>query len=117
MNIKSITGIQVPQDVKKTEKRTQDTSADRDAQQQDGGQQERKKMTPEELLKAIDYLKALKGVAENNLRVRLDQSSDTAIIFIEDSSGKVVRRIPETDLWLLMQEKDKSKGHLFDKAM
>lgn len=118
MNIKSVTGPVIPPDIKKLDRKTRDASADREPQQQgDEGRQQHRKMTDEELQSAIDFLKNLKGVKDNNLQIRLDQHDGVSVVYIEDHSGKVIRRIPENDLWSLTQEKDKSKGNLFDKAM
>lgn len=118
MNIKSVTGPVIPPDVKKLERKARDASADREPQQQSGEEhRQHHKMSEEELQSAVDFLKNLKGVKDNNLQIRLDQHDGMTVVYIEDTSGKVIRRIPENDLWSLTQEKDKSKGNLFDKAM
>ncbi len=118
MNIKSITGNVIPAEIKKVDKRAQDTSADRDPTPQNGDSKpEYHKLTDEELEAALNFLKNLKGVQDNNLQLRVEKGDGTLVVFIEDLSGKVVRRIPENDLWLLTRDKEKSKGNLFDKAM
>ena len=117
MNIKTVTGPVFPQEIKKIERRAQDSSADRDPNSQDeSGQKPHHKMTEEELNHALDFLKALKGVRDNNLRVRVDQHDGVVVVYVEDLNGKVIRRIPETDLWLLTRDKESAKGHIFDKA-
>ena len=118
MNIKSITGPIIPQDIKKIEKRAQDTSADRDPTPQNGEEKPQPhKMSDEELENALSFLRNLKGVKDNNLQLRVEKNDGTLVVFIEDLNGKVIRRIPENDLWLLTRDPEKSKGNLFDKAM
>lgn len=118
MNIKSVTGPTLPQEIKKIERRAQDSSADRDAQSEGGdGQQERRKLSEEEIKQAIEILKNVQGIKDNNLVIRLDHHDDTFTVYVEDYHGKVIRRLSETDLWHLTREKDKSKGNLFDRAM
>lgn len=118
MNIKSVTGPIIPQELKKIEKRAQDSSADRDPTPQSGdGRSEHHKMDDEELEKALNFLRNLKGVKDNNLQLRVEKNDGTLVVFIEDLAGKVIRRIPETDLWHLTRDTEKSKGNLFDKAM
>lgn len=118
MNIKSIAGNLLPVEMKKIDKRAQDTSADRDPNHSGGDEKPaHHKMTDEEIEKAVEFLKNLKGIQDNNLQLRVEKKDGTLVVFIEDLSGKVVRRIPEQDLWQLAKDKDKSKGVLFDKAM
>ncbi len=118
MNIKSVTGPLIPQDLKKVESRARDTSADRDPTPQNGdGKQDNHKMSDDELENALNFLKNLKGVKDNNLHLRVEKNDGTIVVFIEDISGKVIRRIPENDLWHLTRDAEKSKGNLFDKAM
>ena len=98
-----------------------DSTTDRDAngQQAQSGEQEqkRRKLTPEEIQNAVKTLEALSGVKDHNLRVRLVQADGVSVVLIEDSFGKVVRRIPENELGALTADKEKKSGHLFDKAM
>lgn len=118
MNIKSVTGPVLPQEIKQVERKAKDASADREPTPQgDGGQREHHKMSDEEVQQALEFLKNLKGIKDNNLNIRLETKDGTLVVYIEDYTGKIIRRIPETELWFLTREKDKSKGNLFDKAM
>jgi uncharacterized FlaG/YvyC family protein len=104
-------------DLRKVEKKTHDASADRENMPNggDGGHQHHK-MNDEEIQKAIERLRSLQGIKDNNLIIKLDKSSGVPIVFIEDYTGKVVRRIPESELWQLSQQVEKSKGHLIDRT-
>lgn len=117
MNIKSITGAPAPAEIKKIERRIADSSADRDpGGQGDQAPEKHPKMTPEQIAQAMDVLKGLSGVKDHNLTVRLETKDGINVVFIEDAFGKVVRRIPESELWTLLQQRDRKTGHLFDKT-
>lgn len=96
-------------------------TTDRDANGQQGQQsgEHPQALTEEELEKAIQYLKTLAGIKENGLYVKLARINGRAFVIIEEPNGKIVRRIPETDLFhLLQRSKDDSNktGNLLDKA-
>ncbi len=120
MNIKSIANNLLPFDIKKVgrDPKTQ-ASADRDG---NGKREDTPKKTPrrnlskEELENAIKYLKELKGIKDNNLNVRLVLQNGIPVVLVEDHLGKVVRRIPETELSML-DTTEKSKGNLLDKSL
>ena len=119
MNIKSIAGNLIPFDVKKITRTRAEASSDRDA---DGKREDAPKRSPrrnlseEELLAAIKHLKELKGVKDNNLNVRLVRENGIPVALIEDQKGKIVRRLPETEMSLL-DTSEKSKGNLLDKSL
>jgi uncharacterized FlaG/YvyC family protein len=119
MNIKSITGSASVKEIQKKEKKTAESSPDRDPQNENEGEgfSHKRKMTEEEVQQAVESIKQLQGVSNNNLQVRSENLNGTFVVFVEDINGKVIRRIPESDLWFLTREKDKEKGHLFDRAM
>lgn len=98
------------------------TTTDRDA----NGQQQREQPAPrrnlseEELQEAIKILEALPGVKDNGLKFKLSRSEDgVPVVHVEDRNGKIVRRIPETELSLLKARtsEQKSTGNLLNKAM
>lgn len=83
----------------------------------DGGQK-RRHLSPEEVTEAIQFLENLAGVKDNNLTVRREVSPEgVTIVYICDRDGKVVRRIPESELSSLNTSKDKKSGHLLNKAL
>lgn len=99
--------------------KTENSSPDRDAdgRRQQGEEHPRRQLNEEELQAAIENLKALEGVKKNNLTIELHENEGIKVVFIKDNQGKIVRRIPELDLWPLLLEKDKQTGQLLDKAM
>lgn len=117
MNIKSLTNSLFPTEIKsiQREKKLESTSDREPQNQQDGSEQGQRNLSQEELLNAVDYLKNLDGVKNNNLLVRLQQENGINIVFIEDMNGKIIRRIPESELSFLTR-KNKKKGNLLDKA-
>ena len=119
MNIRSLTSLFFPKEIKRVERKTDSASPDRESQAGagEGDNQKKRKMTEEEIQAAVETLKQVQGVKDNHLTVRVDRAQDIVVVYVEDNTGKVIRRIPEADLWSLSQEKGKTKGHLFDKAM
>lgn len=124
MNIKSVGPNLTLTEVKKPEvsKETKlDNSQERDAQvfYGNGKEQEKKKLTDEEIQEVIGHLKELQFVKDNNWTIRLERSGLINTVFVEDSTGKIIRRIPEQDLWGLLSQKnkDQNKGNFLNKAM
>ncbi len=123
MDIKSVLRNSWPFNVQASAKvdkraRTSETG-DRDGNGQSQAEQEKPKrnLSPEELKEAVIYLEGLDGVKLNNLKVRLVSLDGVSVVYIEDQLGKVVRRIPESELSLLTKNRQKKSGHLLNKAM
>lgn len=125
MNIKSlaykITPIERDSQVSAINKsvKSESSSADRDP----NGQRQRDKdknakdfLNDEEMQNVLEKLKNFPGVRDNNLTVKLVVNEIARYVVITDALGKTVRRIPESELWPLIQEKENDKGHLIDKA-
>jgi uncharacterized FlaG/YvyC family protein len=109
----------IPFDVKKITRTRAEASSDRDAdgkRENSPKKQPRRNLSEEELNNAIKHLKELKGVKDHNLNVRLARENGVPVALIEDHKGKVVRRIPETELSML-DTNEKSKGNLLDKSL
>ena len=95
-------------------------ATDRDAngqQSREGEKQPPRTLSQSELEEAVLYLQGLAGIKDNNLRVRLEQKDGITVVYVEDMSGNVVRRIPESDLEQLTKNRQKSSGHLLNKAL
>lgn len=120
MNIKALTQQIIPLDVVRAKRDSRsEKTGDRDpnaSTDSGGGKNQKHHLSPEELQKAIQHLKDLKGVKDNNLQIRLHQKDGITIVFVEDHLGKVIRRIPESELSQLT-EQDKEKGQLLDKSL
>lgn len=97
-------------------------SADRDPNPQDPNHHEeppKRGLTEEEIQAAIKHLETLPGVKDNGLRIRLEKNDGIPVVYVEDRNGKVVRRIPESELSQIKARStdSKSTGHLLNKAM
>ncbi len=123
MDIKSVLrsswpfNVQAPAKVDKRTVTAETGDRDGNGQSQKEEQKPKRNLSPEELKEAIVYLEGLEGVKMNNLKVRLAVADGVSVVYIEDQLGKVVRRIPEAELSVLTQNRQKKSGHLLNKAM
>jgi uncharacterized FlaG/YvyC family protein len=123
MNIKGIVNNLIPIDFFKTDLRKTRNTADRDPQQGgDGGGEtpQRHQFTDQELDEVLKHLRELPGVKVNNLQIRVEKTENRVVVFVEDVTGKVVRRIPDTELWFLMKSRSTTvgdRGNLLNKAL
>lgn len=122
MNIKSLTGAQIPT-IRPAEKVDRsihsDMTRDRDGNgQQTFGeqQQQRDPMSDEQLQKVLEHLKNLAAVKEHHWTVELVVVDEKKYVFIKDNLGTLIRRIPEVDLWNLMTDDQTPKGQLLKKT-
>ena len=102
-------------------KTTLDASGERDTDLGRGQEEAANhKMTEEEALEVLNHLKQLDGVKSNNLQVRMEKTEDRYVVFVQEVSGKTVRRIPESEMWFIYQKQksgDGKKGQFLNKAM
>ena len=122
MNIKGLVSNLLPIDFGKRYLRKTRNEPERDAQQGgQGGQQppQHHRFTDEELTAALKMLRELPGIKENNLQIRVERNEERIIIFVEDPTGKIIRRIPDLELWamFLRQQTDSPRGNLLNKAL
>ena len=123
MDIKNILNAVIPQSIRGKEKveRTikTDSTTDRDANGQmftGGDERHHPPMTDEQLKKSIEHLLALPVVKENNLSVEPCVVNGKKFLLLKEASGKIVRRIPEEELWSLMKVGSSEKGQLLRKT-
>ncbi len=80
-------------------------TTDRDANGQmarDQKQEEPKPpMTEEQLNSAVELIKNLPGIKEHQLKVELVNQNGRNFVILIEADGKVLRRIPEHELWSL----------------
>jgi len=126
MNIKSVwnslVNISAVSKTKLDHRAKTEASGEKDTQLGYGQEESTQhRMTEEQANEVVEYLQGVDGVKENNLQVRLDKSTDRFVVYIEDHDGKVVRRIPETEMWFIFKRKtgssDGKKGQILNKAM
>lgn len=93
-------------------------TSDRDANGQtpNQGDERNRHLTSEQIAEAVKYLESLDGVKEHGLKVRMETKNDVTVVFIEDRDGKIVRRIPASELSLLNRDATKKSGQLLNKA-
>ncbi len=93
-------------------------TSDRDAngQNPNHGDEGNRHLTPEQIQEAIKYLENLDGVKNNGLKIRMETKDEVTVVYIEDRDGKVVRRIPTSELSLLNRDKTRKSGQLLNKA-
>jgi uncharacterized FlaG/YvyC family protein len=122
MNIKGVVSNLIPIDFGKRDLKKTRNNTERDAQQggQGGGEPPRHhKLTDEELTQVLKMLKEIPGIKDNNLQFRIERNSDRVIVFVEDPTGKIIRRIPDLELWAMYQKKqtDPIRGNLLNKSL
>lgn len=94
-------------------------SADRDAdgKREQAGDEGKRHLSQQEFDESIKVLEELPGLKANNLSIKVETKDDCRTILIVDASGKVVRRLSESQLWLATRDRDKQTGRILDKAM
>lgn len=97
-----------------------DSATDRDGngQMPQGEKHEEKPpMSDEQLKKALDHLKSLPVVKDHNLSVELVTAEHgKRFVLLKEPTGKLIRRIPESELWTLQVVGDHDKGQLLRKT-
>jgi hypothetical protein len=121
MNIRSLTNPVTPIEVAKaTEVRgvkTEVSSEDRDANGRREQNEPRKdRLSDEEMKKAKEYLESLSGLKTNGLALEIEEAGGYRIFVIRDHEGRVARRIVEWEMRVLIEERDKKTGQIFDKS-
>lgn len=122
MDVKGILNNIIPLNLRakdKVEKSIKaDSTTDRDANgQSSAGSQEQKRepMSEEQLEKSMQHLRGLAVVKENNLSVELLELEGKRFVLLKEPNGKIIRRIPEAELWDLQSETG-NKGQLLSKS-
>lgn len=98
------------------------STTDRDANGQQAYSQNQNQhgpMSDEQFQKAIEILKNMPAIKEHSLSIEELIENDRRFVLIKEPSGKVVRRIPEAELWGLQEMKSSDpnkKGQLLRKT-
>jgi uncharacterized FlaG/YvyC family protein len=127
MNIKGLLGNMVASPIRANEgapkaDRTikSDSTHDRDANGQQLYDQNKKNqqgpMSDEQFKKAVEYLESLPSLKEHSWKVETVLEEKVRVVLVKDNLGKVVRRIPEAELWTLPFDKDVRTGQLLKKS-
>ena len=94
-----------------------ESATDRDANGQQAYNQQNEQdnhgpMTDEQFAKALEHLKNLAVVKDNNLSVVPTVVDGKKFVLIKEPDGKVVRKIAENELWSLQVVRESKKGQL-----
>lgn len=95
------------------------STTDRDANgQQTGSGEERphEPMSDEQFEKALAHLRGLPVVKDHGLEIEVQTLNDKRFVLLKEPNGKVVRRIPELELWDLLRVKPNEKGQILRKS-
>lgn len=123
MNIKSLVG-NIPtipvRPVDKLERTIKsDNTQDRDANGQqmfDDQKKQREPMSEEQVEKCLEHLQNLPAVKENNWTIELSEIEGRRFVLVKDSSGQLIRKFPEADLWTLPTDLEDPRGQLLKKT-
>ena len=123
MDVRNVLGSLIPTNITRKDPADRviksDSTTERDGNGQmpfgEGGE-EKPPMSEEQLKKAMEHLANHAAVKENNLSVELQVMDGRNFVIIKEPNGKIVRRIPESDLWTLKDVQDNEKGQLLRKT-
>lgn len=97
-----------------------ESATDRDANGQqafgDDKKNQKEPMTEEQLKKALDHLRSLPVVKDNNLSLELIEAEGHRFVLLKEPSGKIIRRIPELELWSLQIMQEDKRGQLLNRS-
>lgn len=126
MDIRNAIGSLLPTNLRKkdpVEKGIKsDSTTDRDGngqmpQQEKKEGDEKPPMSDEQLKKAIEHLKSLPVVKDHSLSVELVKAeAGKRFVLLKEPNGKLIRKIPEVELWSLQIMKENDKGQLLRKT-
>ncbi len=123
MNIKSLVGNIPTIPVRPVDKLDRaiksDSTQDRDANGQqmfDDQKKHREPMGEEQIEKCLEHLRNLPAVKENNWIIELAEVEGRRFVLVMDSSGQLIRKFPEADLWTLPTDLDDPRGQLLKKT-
>lgn len=124
MDIRNAVGSLLPTNLRKKDPIERiiksDNTTDRDGNGQmpqgDKREDDRPPMSDEQLAKALEHLKSLSVVKDHHISLEVVVLEGKRFVLLQESDGKVIRRIPEHELWTLQVVKDNEKGQLLSKT-
>jgi len=82
----------------------------------DGNEKQHPPMTDEQFEQALEHLRGLPVVKDNHLEVIAEIKENKRIVILKEASGKILRRIMESELWSLQGVKESEKGQLLSRS-
>lgn len=120
--LNSILPIQVRSTVPTEKPIKSENATDRDANGQQQYSQDREEkhgpMSDEQYEEALKQLRAMPGVVEHGFQIETEMIDGRRFTLVKESSGKVIKKITESELWTLPQvsEGEKPKGQILRKT-
>jgi uncharacterized FlaG/YvyC family protein len=110
--------LRVKEQVQKAIKSDSTTDRDANGQQAFGDQKQDQKepMNDEQLKKALAHLRSLPVVLDNHLVVDLIEQGDKKFVLLKEPTGKIIRRIPELELWSLQVMQEDKRGQILNRS-
>ncbi|MGE4131750.1 MAG: hypothetical protein AB7F86_08925 [Bdellovibrionales bacterium] len=94
-------------------------SADRDGngKREEAEREPKRHLSQQEFDDCLKVLKEFPGLKANALSLKVEKQDDHRVVLIVDGSGRVVRRLSESQLWSATRDRDRQTGRILDKAM
>jgi uncharacterized FlaG/YvyC family protein len=109
--------VRAKDNIQKSIKSDSTTDRDPNGQQAFGDQkQEHGPMSDDQIQKAMEHLRTVGVVKDNHLIVELVIVNDKKFVFLKEPTGKVIRRIPEHELWSLQIMEEDKRGQILNKS-
>lgn len=109
-------GIQRKEPVEKAIRSENTNEREGNGQASNGSGQQQGQMSDEQFQRALEHIKNHSVVKDNNLEVSIEGEEGKRFIILAEPNGKIVRRIPEAELWSLQFAKEGDKGQLMSRA-
>ena len=117
VNVNNVLPIEPKQRVEGSTRAKASADRDADGKREQTGEEPKRHLNQQEFDEALKILEDLPGLKANNLTIKVEAKEDCRTILIVDQTGKVVRRLSESQLWLATRDRDKQTGRILDKAM
>ncbi|MCB9072848.1 MAG: hypothetical protein H6623_04435 [Bdellovibrionaceae bacterium] len=119
MNIRSLSHIVTP--VTSSIKEASNTIKSHDTTERDADGREPQKgppreLTEDEIEKVLKNLREHPGIMANNLSVELIHENEIRLIVIKTADDQIVRRVPQSEFYQLLETLDQKNGRLFSKT-
>ena len=109
---------EVDRSIKSSNTTDRDANGQQAYDQQGQQQKHREPMTEEQLETAMKALRDYPAVKEHNLSIELVTQEGCRFVLLKEPSGKLIRRIPEIELWslpVMTESEPNKKGQLLRK--
>lgn len=81
-----------------------------------GDSQQKDSMSDEQFQQALEHLKKHQIFKDHHLEIQVQYVNEKRFVIINEPNGRILRRIPEPELWSLIHSKDNDRGQLLSKT-